>query len=104
MFMRTISQISTLFIHVVILAGVFWSYKKRPDKMYKLIPQLLFGLSGVLFYVWVLFTGQDLSILSETRTDISSMRSLFQASLIAASIWMYRVDDVIALIKKRRTE
>ena len=102
--MRMISQISTLLIHVLILAGVFWSYKKRPDKKYKLIPQLLFGVSGVLFYMWILFTGQDLSILSETRTDVSSMRSLFQASLIAASIWVYRVDDMIALIKKRGTK
>lgn len=100
--MRTLSQIATLLVHVIILLGVYWSYKKRPDKRYKLIPQLLFGLSGVLFYIWILFTGQDLSILSETRTDISSMRSLFQSALVAASIWMYRYGDLIALVKKRR--
>jgi len=73
---------------LIVLISLMGLYFKR-SKMYSSVMWLIFGLTGVVFYVWVLFTPAPHVVGPYTNSDVSAIRTLIQYSLVASWLWLW---------------
>jgi len=88
MTVRIVSQWVILGVHLLIVVGALVGLWLRPTKRFSIVLYLIFGLLGAAYYGWILTSGEDLTSLSQSRTNLSAILRLVQTSMIAYLMWL----------------